>query len=385
MRLIDISLNNLRRRKGRILFLALGIVMGVGTVVALISITIAMKADIEDKIDQFGANIVVTPDSDELALSYGGVAVASAAVDARELTMADAARIRTIPNKANIANVAPKLIGEVNVNGSQAMLVGVDFPSEFFLKKWWKLDGEDPAEPDQIIAGSAIARSLDLRPGGVVKIDGNAFKLAGVLQETGLQDDNAIFAEIGRTQRLLNKPDAVSFIEVSALCRACPIEDITHQIGDAIPGARVSALSFAIKSREATVSQLMSFSIALSVVVIIIGALIVFITMVSSVNERTREIGIFRSTGFRKTHVIRIILVEALIVSFGSGVMGWVIGMGGSWLLGPGIANLDTGVEFNPLLTAGAIGLSITIGLASSVYPALRASNLDPSEALRFI
>ncbi|MBI2864779.1 MAG: ABC transporter permease [Chloroflexi bacterium] len=385
MRLLDISLNNLRRRKGRMLFLSLGIVLGVATVVALISITVAMRADLEDKIDQFGANIVVLPESDELALSYGGVTVASAAVDVKELTMDDAARIRTIPNKANIANVAPKLIGEVDVKGSSAMLVGVDFPSEFFVKKWWKLDGEAPSGPDEIIAGSAVAAALGLRPGSQVVIKGNEFKLAGVLRQTGQQDDNAIFADIGRTQKLLGKPNAVSLIEVSALCRACPIEEITKQLSDIMPGAKISALRFAVKSREETVSQLMSFSIALSIIVVIIGALIVFITMLSSVNERTREIGIFRATGFRKLHVIRVILVEALIVSFGAGVMGWLVGMGGSWLLGPRVANLDVNVEFNPWLTAGAIGLSILIGLASSAYPAMRASKLDPSEALRFI
>ncbi|MDO8670182.1 MAG: ABC transporter permease [Dehalococcoidia bacterium] len=385
MRLVDISLNNLRRRKGKMLFLSLGLVIGVATVVALISITIAMEADLEDKIDKFGANIVVTPDSDELSLSYGGVGVANTVLDIKELTMADVAKVRSIPNKANIANVAPKLIGDFKLEDTKALLVGVDFPSEYFSKKWWKIDGEEPAGPDDLLIGSTAAKAYGLAPGSLVRINGQDLKVAGVLRETGSQDDSAVFAEITRTQQLLNRPGAVSFVEVSALCRACPIEEIVKQLRDVFPGAKVSALQFMVKSRQETIGQMISFSTALSLIVVIIGALIVLTTMISSVNERTREIGIFRATGFRKLQVVRIIMVEALVVSLGSGVMGWLIGMGGSWILGPKVANLDVNVAFNPLLAAGAIGLSVVIGLLSSAYPAVRASNMDPSEALRFI
>jgi putative ABC transport system permease protein len=110
MRLTDISLNDLRRRKSKMAFLVAGLLVGVATVVTLVSITQAMHADIQDKIDQFGANIIVTPKSDDLSLSYGGVTVSNASFDVKELHSGDAARIRTIELRANLAAVAPKLI-----------------------------------------------------------------------------------------------------------------------------------------------------------------------------------------------------------------------------------------------------------------------------------
>jgi putative ABC transport system permease protein len=385
MRLTDISLNNLKRRKSKMLFLVLGLLIGVSTVVTLVSVTQTMHTDIQNKIDQFGANIVVTPKSDDLALSYGGVTVSNATYDVKELHTDDAARIKLIPLRANIANVAPKLVGAVDVGGSKVLLVGVDFPSELRLKKWWEIVGQDPAAPDEVLLGYNAATRLSAMPGSTITINGRPFKVAGTLKELGSSEDDAIFADLGAAQQVLGKPGAVSLIEVSALCKACPVEDIVQQISMQLPDARVSALAQAVKSRQQTVDQLTSFSLAISLVVLLIGGLVVLTTMMSSVNERTREIGIFRAIGFRRTHIARIILFEALLVSLLGGVLGWFLGMLASTVLAPRVAQLSVVVEWNPLLALGAVALAVSIGLAGSIYPALRAASLDPAEALRFI
>ena len=385
MRLTDISLNNLQRRKSKMLFLVLGLLIGVATVVTLVSVTRAMHTDIQDKIDKFGANIVVTPKADDLALTYGGVTVSSAAYDVKELHTDDAAKIQQIPLRANIANVAPKLVGAVDVGGSRVLLVGVDFPSELRLKKWWEIVGQDPAAQDDVLLGYNAASRLSAMPGNTVTINGRPFKVTGTLQELGSSEDDAIFADLGAAQQVLGKPNAVSLIEVSALCKACPVEDIVQEISMQLPDARVSALAQAVKSRQQTVDQLTSFSLAISLVVLLIGGLVVLTTMMSAVNERTREIGIFRAIGFRRTHIARVILFEALLVSLLGGVLGWLLGMLASTVLGPRVAQLSVGVEWNPLLALGAVALAVAIGLAGSIYPAIRAANLDPAEALRFI
>jgi len=363
----------------------LGLLIGVATVVTLVSVTQAMHTDIQDKIDQFGANIVVTPQADDLALSYGGITVSSAAYDVKELHTDDAAKIQQIPLRANIANVAPKLVGAVDVGGNKVLLVGVDFPSELRLKKWWEIVGQDPAAPDEVLLGYNAASRLSAMPGNAVTINGRSFKVAGTLKELGSSEDDAIFADLGAAQQVLGKPNAVSLIEVSALCKACPVEDIVQEIGMQLPDARVSALAQAVKSRQQTVDQLTSFSLAVSLVVLLIGGLVVLTTMMSAVNERTREIGIFRAIGFRRTHIAQVVLFEALLVSLLGGVLGWLLGMLASTVLGPRVAQLSVGVEWNPLLALGAVALAVSIGLAGSIYPAIRAANLDPAEALRFI
>jgi putative ABC transport system permease protein len=385
MRLTDISLNDLRRRKSKMAFLVVGLLMGVATVVTLVSITQAMHADIQDKIDQFGANILVTPRSDELSLSYGGVTVSNASFDVKELHTDDAARIRTIALRANLATVAPKLIGAVETAGGKALLVGVVFPEELKIKKWWRIVGQEPAAPNDVLVGYTAAAKLGLMPGGTLRLGGQTLNVAGTLEETGGQEDSLIIADLATTQAILGKPNSVSLIEVSALCKACPVEEIVAQIGGVLPDARVSALAQAVRGRQQTVDQLTSFSIAVSAVVLLIGALVVLTTMMSSVNERTREIGIFRAIGFRRSHVARVILTEVFVVSLLGGVLGWLIGMLASQALGPAVAQLSAPVHWDPLLAAGAVGLSITVGMAASAYPAMRAANLDPAEALRFI
>jgi putative ABC transport system permease protein len=385
MKLTDISLNNLRRRKSKMGFLVVGLLIGVATVVTLVSITQAMHTDIQDKIDQFGANIVITPKSDELSLSYGGVTVSNTSFDVKELHSDSAALIRTIDLKANIAAVAPKLIGAVETGGTRVLLVGVVFPEELKIKKWWQIVGQEPSGPDDVLLGYGAAAKLGLMPGGKLSLAGRNLKVAGTLKETGGQEDDLIVADLATTQAILGKPNAISLIEVSALCKACPVEDIVAQIEGVLPDAKISALAQAVKSRQQTVDQLTSFSVAVSAVVLLIGALIVLTTMMSSVNERTREIGIFRAIGFRRIHVARVILTEAFIVSVLGGLLGWVVGMLASVTLGPRVAQLSVPIPLDPVLAAGAVGLSVIVGLGASIYPALRASNLDPAEALRFI
>jgi len=116
--------------------------------------------------------------------------------------------------------------------------------------------------------------------------------------------------------------------EVAALCTACPIEDMVTQISEKLPGAKVMAIQQVVKGRMETLHHFKKFSYGVSAVVILIGGLVVLVTMMGSVKERTEEIGIFRAIGFRKSHIMRIILLEALIVSSIAGIFGYFIGFG---------------------------------------------------------
>ncbi|MBI2909525.1 MAG: ABC transporter permease [Chloroflexi bacterium] len=385
MRLRDISLNNLKRRKSRMFFCVAGLVMGVATVVSLITITNAMHGDIQDKVDQFGANIVITPKSDEMALSYGGVTISSASFDTKELRNEDAAAIWDIELNKNISVVAPKLVGGVDAGGKRVLLVGVDFPSELKMKKWWNITGREPNASGEAVIGSRAATYLGLMPGSEVKLGSRPLKVTGVLQETGGQEDSLLFADLATAQAILGKPGSLSLIEVSALCKGCPIEEIIAQISGKLPDANVNAVAQAVKSRQQTVDQLTSFSVAISAVVVIIGALIVLTTMMNSVNERKREIGIFRAIGFRKGHVVNVIMLEALLISLLGGILGWIVGSGASMALGPSVAQLASAPPPDLLLGGIAIVLAMVVGLGSSVYPAIRAANVDPVIALRYI
>ena len=124
MRLKDISINNLRRRKGKVFFLVLGLTIGITTVVTLISITRMMNEDISKKLDEFGANILIVPRSDDLSLSYGGMSIGGVSIDAQALKDSDIPKIRQIEVRENISTVSPKLIGVIEVEGKKSSFDG---------------------------------------------------------------------------------------------------------------------------------------------------------------------------------------------------------------------------------------------------------------------
>src|SRR5919107_529312 len=144
MRISTIAWANLRRRKSRAALLVAGIAIGIATAVALLTLSRSIGEEIGLQLDQYGANIVVVPKSDQLALDYGGVAVAAASFDVGELTDEDARRIREIPYANRLAVVAPKLLGAADVEGKKVVVAGVDFESEYALKRWWRVVGGRP-------------------------------------------------------------------------------------------------------------------------------------------------------------------------------------------------------------------------------------------------
>jgi len=384
MQLHNISINNLRRRKAKMAFLTIGLMVGIATIVTLVTLTRSMSSDIERKMDEFGANILITPQSNGLAMNYGGISLGGVTFDQREILEEDLARIKTIANSKNISAVAPKVLGGIKVGSQDVLLVGVNFDSELKMKQWWQIFGDAPKGEHELLLGSDASRVLNVSSGDTLQIRGETFKVAGVLDQTGSQDDSLVFASLEKAQKLLGKEGKITLAEVAALCSGCPIGDMVTQIAEKLPDARVSAIQQVVEGRLKALDQFKRFSYAMGAVVVFIGSLIVFVTMMGSVNERTVEIGVFRAIGFRKSHVMRIILLEAALVSLLAGFLGYAVGMGGAKLALPFMAeSKNARLLFDGWVAGGSITLALLLGLLASLYPALHASRMDPTEALR--
>ncbi|QEM67189.1 ABC transporter permease [Geobacter sp. FeAm09] len=384
MRLHTIAINNLKRRKAKMAFLTIGLMVGIGTIVTLITLTNSMSRDIEHKMDEFGANILVTPQSNGLAMNYGGISLGGVTFDQREIREADLERITTIANHRNISAISPKVLGSVPINGHDVLLVGVNFASELKMKQWWRIFGDAPKGDNQLLLGSDASKVLNAASGDTLRIKGEAFKVVGVLDQTGSQDDSLVFAPLKKAQKLLGKEGRITLAEVAALCSGCPIGDMVVQIAEKLPDAKVSAIQQVVEGRLKALNQFKRFSYAMAGVVVFIGSLIVFVTMMGSVNERTTEIGVFRAIGFRKSHIMRIILLEAALVSLLAGLLGYGVGMGGARLALPFMAEAkDAKLLWDARVAGGSIALALVLGLLASLYPALHASRMDPTEALR--
>jgi putative ABC transport system permease protein len=384
MKLHNISFNNLRRRKAKMAFLTIGLTVGIATIVTLVTLTKSMSGDIERKMDEFGANILITPQQNGLAMNYGGISLGGVNFDQKEILEADLSKISTIKNGKNISAVAPKVLGGVEINLHQVLLVGVQFDKELKLKQWWKVFGAAPKADNELLLGSEAAHVLNVMTGDTLQVKGEKFTVTGVLDQTGSQDDSLVFANLGVAQRLLGKQGRINLVEVAALCSGCPIGDMVLQIAEKLPDAKVSAIQQVVEGRLKALDQFRRFSYAMAGVVVFIGSLIVFVTMMGSVNERTTEIGVFRAIGFRRSHIMRIILLEAAVVGLLAGFLGYGAGMGGARLALPFMAEgKQVLLVWDSLVAFGSLGLSLTLALVASLYPALHASKMDPTEALR--
>ena len=383
MTLKEIAYRNLIRRKAKAAFVLAGLVVGVATVVAIISFVETMTGDINEKLEKYGANILIVPKTENLSLTYGGISLGGVSFEMQAIKESDLSRVAAIKNAQNVAALGPLVLGVLEINRKKVLLAGVDFQASKILKPWWQVQGTAPGE-NGILLGAESARLLNLTPGQSVSANGFPLKVSGILRPTGSQDDQLVFTRLKTAQSILNKKGQISMAEVAALCKDCPITEMVKQLSDAIPGAKVMAIQQVVKGRMEMLSQFKKFSIGISCVVLLIGSLVVLVTMMGSVRERTEEIGIFRAIGFRKSHVMKIVLLEAGIVSGLAGVLGYLVGLGATHII---IRFFHEGqavsIPLNFELAVGAFILSIVIGIVSSIYPATLAARLDPNDALR--
>jgi len=387
MRLTNIVLQNIRRRKMRSALLILSVIIGVASIIFLYTTTQAMKEDVANKLDEFGSNILILPDTGQ-SLTFGGITI-EAPSQIKDLNMSLIPLMQTIENKETLATIAPKLLVNTKIEGQEILVLGVDFPQEFKLKKWWKVDGlakKQLPNADEVILGSDIALTLGLNSNQTVTIKGQDFKIAGILQPTGsTENDQAMFMDLAVLQKLANRPNAISLIETAALCYTCPIEEVTQQLREKLPGTKVAALKSTLESRDDTVRQFNLFAQSVSFILFLASGLVILMTMKSAVEERTREIGIFRAIGFRKRHIIQIILTEAGSLSFLGGLLGYILGMSMAVNFGSELMKAQVHISWRLDLLIYALSASLIISLVASLFPAWKGARLNPTESLRYM
>lgn len=377
MTLTDIAVQNLQRRKGKTIFLLLTFILVVGLTVTLNMLAKSMRDDLQKSLTQYGANVVITPKSEHFTLSYGGLSVPGVNYEIKRLNYNIVTKLENDQELA-INGIAPKIIGSVAGVKKRYLIIGVDFSSELKMKPWWHIQGQEPRDRE-VIVGSDLARQEALVIGNTLELNHQKYPVVGIMQETGGSEDNGVFTNF-KTSRTLTGIDSWSMIELNTT----QPDKTVARLSELLPEAKVAELSQLVQGAKESVDRFANFSLFASILLGVIGVLIVFVTTTGNINNRVAEIGIFRAIGFRRRHILSLLIREIALVSIFGGVLGYLLGELTPTLLGPIVFQKTVSFQVHPLMALATICGSVLIGVLS-VLSCKRAVDLDPLVALSSI
>ncbi len=404
---IRIALTSLGANKMRAGLTMLGIIIGVGAVIALVSIGRGAQAAITSQIESIGTNLLfVRPGATQQS------GVRSAEGNAATLTMEDGQALQGIPG---IVAVAPEVdsFGQAvyQGNNTNARVLGI-------TPEYQDATNSQPAEGNFINAtnvsarstvaclGSAVVQTLfvDQDPvGQTIRINNVPFQVICTMQSkggTGVQSvDNQVFVPLTTAQTRLARQgqfrggNNVSVLNIQITDQSVS-QSVTDQIGQVLRERHHVTFQddFSIQSQQDVLNAATSVTNALTLflggvaaISLIVGGIGIMNIMLVSVTERTREIGVRKAVGAKRGDILSQFLTEATVLSIVGGMMGILLG----WLASLMIGNVQLGttaikptVDIDAVLLA--VGFSVAIGLFFGIYPAMRAGSLHPIDALRY-
>jgi putative ABC transport system permease protein len=401
MRVINtvlVALRALRRNKMRSILTALGIIIGVGAVIAMVSIGNGAKSQVEAQVASLGENVItVFPGS----FTSGGMRSGWGGASTLSLDDADAISREV----TDVFGVSPEVRDRAQVlaNGLNWNTMVMGESPDYPQIRSWKM-GEGAMFTDQdvrsvgkvAVIGKTVADQLfpDGDPlGQTIRIRDIPFKVVGVLASKGFnlfgqdQDDTIVIPYTSHLKRVSRRPNINSILVQAASAKV--IAKVQQDITDLLMQRRKGReqdftvrnqveLAQAATATSETMTMLLG---AIAGVSLIVGGIGIMNIMLVSVTERTREIGIRLAVGAHGRDVLLQFLIEAVILSSLGGIIGVIIGVGSSQLV-----SLRTGwpVVVSSTSVVVAVLFSAAVGVFFGFYPARKAAQLDPIEALRY-
>jgi len=398
--ILKVGMKAIARNKLRSALTALGVIIGVACVIAMIAVGGGAQAAVQAQISSLGTNFLMV---------FPGVATQSGArifTGQSTITEEDVAAVRA--ECPSVAYVSPMSRGGAqivfgNLNwGTSVQGVGTEWP---FVRSWnvdqgsFFGDSEVRSAAKVTVLGATVARSLfgDQNPvGEMVRIKNFPFRVIGVLEAKGgstmgQDQDDTVIAPYTTVMKLVKKTKKIDMFMVSATSRnsvdqaQSEIEALLRQRHRLQPG---QDSDFMIRSQQEiaqtadqTSRQMSALLAAIASISLLVGGIGIMNIMLVSVTERTREIGIRMAIGAKGRDILTQFLIEALTLSVAGGAIGIALGITTSRFLA---WKQRWPIVLAPTAILLAFGFSAAIGIFFGFYPARKASRLDPIEALRY-
>ncbi len=409
----SLALDRIRANILRSSLTILGVIIGVASVVALVSIGTTVTDDIDAQLSGLGADTLtvqpgLSPVSQALENAEGGfgprpgAGLANIGSDAT-LTSADLEAIELVPGvdrSAPIVQERATVAGEFEevdatvlaTTSTLGAIEGWDTAAGSFLPSL-----ADSGRLDVAVLGSGLAEGLGLDPtdavGTLVTIEGRSYGVVGVLEEVGVSfvaaDDSIIIPLAGAEGTIVDRDPDYSQIRVLASGDPSAVSDAITDTLRSTRGVSSGEEDFAVIEATAIISTASDVSGTLTMMITIIGGVSLVVgaigianMMLVAVRERSREIGIRRAVGATRADITGQFLVESVVLSVIGGLIG--ILLGGALALGLSTALLDLDAAVSQTAIAGALLVSVIVGIAAGIGPAWQAASVDPTVALRY-
>jgi len=401
--IIEESITTLGLNKMRTGLAVLGIVIGIGSVIALISLGQSSQKAIETQIQSLGANL--------LTVQPGGNRngnVRQAAGSNTTLTIDDAKAILSSPEVNTVSSVSPELSRRFQIiaggNNTNTSVMGI-YPEYATIRKVTMSSGNFISQTDinnmskVAVLGSQVVTDLfgeGSNPvGQTIRINKQIFVVVGVVASKGgsgfMNQDDIIYAPLSTVQKQLAGVDYLSSIAVEAKSQEVMTEAqnqvgylllARHKLSDpTLADFSIMSQSDILNTANQVTGTFTTLLGGIAAISLLVGGIGIMNIMLVTVTERTREIGLRKALGAKRKTVITQFLVEAVMLTLIGGILGMILGIGISYFLSK---SMNIAFTIQPLSVALAIGVSGVIGILFGWYPAQRAASLQPIEALRY-
>jgi putative ABC transport system permease protein len=341
---------NLLRRWGRTALTALGVAVGVTTIVALLALTGGLSRSAGDLAKLGRAD-------------FGVFQAGLADLTASSMPASIVPRIEAVPG---VAAAAPLQVVSHAVAADSAILVFGAEPQSFLARRLVLVAGRSAAG-SELMVGSRVAARLHIRPGQTLVIDQRALRVAGVYRSGISLEDAGFVLPLALTQQLSRRPGEISMIAIS-IAPGYREVDLERGIERAVPGTLALGDPGEVARVDTNSRIINKGAIIIAVLALLLGAVVVINTTAMAVIERRREFGVLAAVGWSPARIARLILGESVAVSLvGTGV-GLAVGALASLLL---VDALAAAVFVSPAITLWVIGRGLLVGFALGVLGSL--------------